>query len=418
MRPLIGEADAVRRLVVFREMRGHQKNEMESCIEWEEIERGSDRQPDYKNIDTDIAYILYTSGSTGTPKGVTISHLNILNYIEWAVGYFDIRSEDKIFCTAPFHFDMSTFDIYTTLKIGASLVIAPENIHLFPPKLLDLMEKENVTLWKGVSSLLMYLSKTGCLKEDRISSLRKILFAGEILPTKHLIRWMEKFPNKMFFNVYGPTEATGISTCYPVDQIPKNGNEIVPIGKPCANTEIFLLKDGGFPVEDGEIGELCIRGSGLSPGYWNDEEKTNNFFGRSSHRNMPSDRFYRTGDLARMRTDGNYEYIGRIDFQIKHMGYRIELYEIEKALISLEEIHHAVVLLLDSPQSDISELIAFIEVNGEIDPKEIAGKLRDHLPAYMMPGRIIPIEKIPLTDRGKTDREALRSSFGNRSQAV
>lgn len=222
----------------------------------------------------------------------------------------------------------------------------------------------------------------------------------------------------MFFNVYGPTEATGISTCYPVDQIPKNENEIVPIGKPCANTEIFLLKDGGFPVEDGEIGELCIRGSGLSPGYWNDEEKTNNFFGRSSHRNMPSDRFYRTGDLARMRTDGNYEYIGRIDFQIKHMGYRIELYEIEKALISLEEIHHAVVLLLDSPQSDISELIAFIEVNGEIDPKEIAGKLRDHLPAYMMPGRIVPIEKIPLTDRGKTDREALRSSFGNRSHAV
>jgi len=406
---LTSQLQTVRLLVVF----GAKTDFIDRIplVSWEDVSTLTVPPPRYSNIDADAAYILYTSGSTGSPKGVTVSHLNVINYIEWAVEYFNIRTEDRILGTAPFHFDMSTFDIFTVLKAGATLCIAPERDLLFPHQLLDLIEKEGVTLWKGVSSLLMYLSTTGSLKEDRIPSLEKVLFGGEVLATKHLMNWMRIYPSKRFYNVYGPTEATGISAFYPVGTAPASATESIPIGKACSNTEVFVLTEDNRRALVGETGELCIRGSGLSLGYWNDEEKTARAFIRNPLGCTQSDRIYRTGDLARLREDGVYEYLGRKDFQVKFMGYRIELFEIEKAILSLENIQQAAVLLCDSSHSEVSELVAFIAVSNLMDLDMIMEDLSRAVPSYMLPKRIIPLTKIPLTDRGKTDRSALRDFY-------
>ena len=377
-------------------------------IYWDEVPAVTTEPPRYKNIDTDAAYLLYTSGSTGSPKGVTISHLNVINYIKWAVDCFEIGSRDRILGTAPFHFDMSTFDIFTTLKAGATLCIAPDRNLLFPGKLLDMMETEGVTIWKGVSSLLMYLSSTGTIKPDRIPSLERVLFGGEVLPTRHLMNWMSTYPGKRFYNVYGPTEATGISTYYPVEKMPASIDEAIPIGKACANTEVLVLTDEDRLAKVGETGELCIRGSGLSAGYWDDEEKTARAFVRNPLGCTRDDRIYRTGDLARMREDGVLEYLGRKDFQVKFMGYRIEMFEVEKAILALENIHQAAVLLCNASQSELSELVAFIEGPVTADADTILQGLGRSLPSYMVPKQIIPLERIPLNDRGKTDRAALQ----------
>jgi len=380
-------------------------------IRWEEIHRESKEEPKYRNIDTDIAYILYTSGSTGNPKGVIITHLNIINYIEWAVECFHIKDEDTIFNTAQFHFDMSTFDIYCSMKTGASLCIALDSHLLFPIKLFEWMEKGKVTVWKSVSSLLVYIAKTGVLKKERIPLLKTIMFAGEVLPTKYLIKWMKAYPGKNYYNVYGPTEATGISMYYPVERIPNDVSEKIPIGKPCSNTEVVLLRDDQIVTVAGEVGELCIRGSGLSIGYWNDKSKTERAFLHNPNTSFINDRIYRTGDIAKLRADGNYEFVGRIDFQVKYMGYRIDLYEIENALLSFPAVNGVTVMLCDSVITELQELVAFIEVENGCNIKDVLYHISKMLPHYMIPKRIIKIDNIPLTSRGKTDRELIKQMY-------
>ncbi len=373
-----------------------------------QINEECDRKPDYQNIDTDIAYILYTSGSTGKPKGVMISHLNIINYIEWAVDCFDINGNDKILCTAPFHFDMSTFDIYCSLKTGASLCIAPEEYMLFPLKLFEFIEDEKITLWKGISSLLMYIARAGLLDEDRIPTLKKVLFGGENLPTKYLIEWMKTYSCKLFYNVYGPTEATGISAYYKVDKVPENSNDCIPIGKACNNSEILLLSEDNTPVKNREVGELCIRGSGLASGYWNDLDKTDKVFIVNPLSKFKREKIYKTGDLGLERKDGNYIFMGRKDNQVKYMGYRIDLSEIENALLSIVEVKDTAVILADLKEPGLKELVAFIEIEKPEYKSHILKEVRKKLPFYMMPKKFITGIQIPRTERGKINRDKLK----------
>ena len=375
------------------------------------IDEQDSRSLDYKNLDSDIAYILYTSGSTGKPKGVMISHLNINNYIQWAVNCFSITRDDNILSTAPFHFDMSTFDIYCALKTCATLCIAPEIHLLFPSKLMSLIEEQKVTIWKAISSLIMYLSKTGSLKPGRISSLRKLLFSGEVLSTKHLIKWMETYPNKEYYNCYGPTEATGISTYHFVEGIPKDSKVPIPIGRPCSNTDILLLTEDDSPADVGEVGEICIRGSGLSVGYWNDGDKTNSVFVANPVSKTPGDRICRSGDLVRVSEDGTLEFIGRKDFQVKYMGFRIELSEIEKAISGLDGITDTAVILSDANTVNVPELVAFVETEADITSAKILSELGEILPPYMLPKQIYFLQEIPRTDRGKIDRLALEQHY-------
>jgi amino acid adenylation domain-containing protein len=375
---------------------------------WDQVEAEADSEPVYRNIDTDLAYILYTSGSTGKQKGVMISHLNILNYIEWAVSCFAISESDVILATAPFYFDMSTFDLFCALKSGAKLCIADRKNLLFPSLLFDLIEKEGVTLWKGASSLLAYVAQNGSLEGHRIGSLRKILFGGEVLPTKFLIRWMTAYPEKSFYNVYGPTEATGISAYYRVEKIPENDQERIPIGKACENTEILILKEDGSPARVGETGEIVIRGSGLSRGYWGDGEGTQKAFPILTPGELPEDRVHRTGDLGSMREDGQCLFLGRKDHQIKHMGYRFNLREVEEAMLSLPMVRDAAVLLGKKAGAEFGEMIGCAGIKKcekAIDLPEMLGAL---LPRYMVPRKIVEFDELPRNDRGKIDRFALR----------
>jgi len=375
------------------------------CVSQAEIDAESGEPPACANVDTDLAYLLYTSGSTGRPKGVMVSHLNIANYAEWALGYLHLVPEDRILGTAPLHFDMSTFDVYATQRSGARLCLAGEAETLFPVRLVKMIEEEGITLWKGVSSLLAYMVRTGAVSEGRLPSLTRVLFAGERLPTPALIAWMQAFPEKRFFNAYGPTETTGVSAIYEIEGAPAGPEATIPIGQACANSEILVLNEEDRLVAPGEQGEICIRGSALGRGYWNDPEKTRLAFQENPVSPIPGDRLYRTGDLGYWRADGQLLLVGRKDEQVKWMGYRIELGEITMAAQALPGVADAATLLLDGREGE--DLVCFVVLAGA-DPKSVMTGLRERLPSYMVPRRLVPLDAIPLSDRGKVDREALR----------
>lgn len=362
--------------------------------------------PTCRNGPDDLAYVLYTSGSTGKPKGVMITHRNICNYIDWAVEYFHIHNDDRILGTAPFHFDMSTFDLWCPVKAGATLCLANEALTLFPEKLLSFMESERVTIWKGISSLLFYLERAGVITPGRIPALSRVLFGGDALPARTLIRWMEAFSDKLFYNVYGPTEATGVSLCCPIKRIPGGPGERIPIGHPCKGMKAVLLDKELMPVPDGEVGELCLAGPGLGAGYLNDPERTARSFFTAKLVGDQLDTWYRTGDLALLRSDGNLEFIGREDNQVKIMGYRIEMGEIEQALLAIDGVRDAAVVAVQ--RSGLDELVAFVEMEELEEHTQVLARLRTRIPAYMIPRRLIPLVELPRCGRGKINRAALR----------
>ncbi len=363
------------------------------------------QQPD------DVAYILYTSGSTGAPKGVMVTHRNIINYIDWAVAYFDISSDDRILGTAPFYFDMSTFDIFCAWAAGAPLCIASEAMLLFPEKLARYMEQEAITLWKGVSSLLMYLCRGGAVKAGRMPSLRTVIFAGEPLDAQYLAQWMQSFPEKSFYNGYGPTEATGVSLCHHVVRVPQPG-QTIPIGKPCKGAQAFILDedDGIAPI--GAIGELCIAGECLATGYFNDPQKTRERFTPPPPGvEVTGGRIYRTGDLVRQDENGDYIFISRKDYQVKWMGYRIELGEIETHLLAHPQVRDAVVLLATVGDAGLTELAAFFEAETPLAPGDLFKFLESRVPPYMIPRRFVQMPALPRNDRGKIARDAILVYF-------
>lgn len=369
----------------------------------EEMQAASGSLPNDGNPD-DIAYVLYTSGSTGVPKGVMITYGNVRNYIDWAISYFNITAEDRILGTAPFYFDMSTFDIFCSLASGATLCLATNDILLFPKKLVRFMEQEKVTLWKGISSLLMYMCHAQVVEPGHMPSLRTVIFAGEPLDAQYLAKWMEAFPGISFFNGYGPTEATGISLCYHVDHIPEPGQPI-PIGRPCKGAQVVVVGEDGLPVGPEEMGELCIAGPCLAKGYLNDVEKTQRCFTQPPPGcESLGNRLYHTGDLVRQTGDGNYVFISRKDHQVKWMGYRIELAEIESNLRVHPHVRDAAVLLTSLSNEGLTELTAFFEAEETLKPAVIAQFLRSRLPPYMIPKRFIQMQVIPRNDRGKIAR--------------
>jgi len=358
----------------------------------------------------DSAYVLYTSGSTGAPKGVMISHGNVRAYIDWAVDCFELTADDVILSTAPFHFDMSVFDVYAALAAGAQLCVAGDGLMLFPPKLMEFMEAEGVTVWKGVSSLLMYMARARVLRSDRLPTLRHVLFGGETLPTEYLMRWMEVYPDRTYTNAFGPTEATGISMFHTLAGPPSDASDRIPIGIPCTGTEAYLLDDDGRPVAPGEVGELCLGGPCISRGYLGDDERTQRVFvddwtdGTGSPR-----RIYRSGDLAWRREDGVYEFAGRKDRQVKVMGYRIELAEVEHAVRSVDAVRDAAVVLTRDARTGLEELAAVYEAVPPLEPGDLLAAVRERVPAYMVPRRALRVLELPRGDRGKVDHPAVRA---------
>lgn len=364
----------------------------------------------FKNTSVDPAYILYTSGSTGAPKGVMISHGNIINATDWAVEEFGITEKDRMSQHPPLYFDLSTFDLYCAFKSGASLHLVPEDLSLFPGQLLRFIEEEKLTIWNSVPSVMVYLSNSGVIDSGRIPAVRKIFFNGEGFPVRFLSEWMNAFPKKEFVNMYGPTEATVQCSFYRIPKPPEDLSKLVPIGKACRGVEIFAVKDGGEVAASGEDGELYISGSGVGLGYWNDPNKT-----AASFINWPGKgRVYKTGDLVRFREDGNYEFIGRKDFQVKVMGNRIELGDVEAALMTLPYVEEAAAIAVDVVSTGGQEIIGFVKLKANKLEATIKTDLIKAIPAYMIPATIVVRESLPRTGTGKVDRNILRMDYGNK----
>lgn len=355
-----------------------------------------------KGIDTDLLYVLFTSGSTGVPKGVTINHRAVIDYIDWVTETFDITEKDSFGNQAPFYFDNSILDIYSTLKTGATTYIIPKTLFAQPVLLLEYLKEKKINTIFWVPSALIVVAKLKAFKNvDLSDTLRRVLFCGEVMPNKQLNVWRRFLPDVQYANLYGPTEITDACTYYIVDR-EFSDEEPLPIGFPMPNTDILVLNEENEPVTGEEPGELCVRGTSLSMGYYKNPEKTKEAFVQNPLNQAVPELIYRTGDVVKYNERGEIIYLSRKDFQIKHMGHRIELGEIETAVSSLPEISLNCCLYDEKRQ----KIVLFIEE--ELEKAYINEKISHLVPEYMLPNKVVRVEKMPINANGKIDRVKLK----------
>lgn len=356
-------------------------------------------------LDLDPLYANFTSGSTGTPKGVVVGHRSVLDFIGCFTELFHIGEEDIIGNQAPFDFDVSVKDIYSAISTGATLIIIPRRLFSLPAELLDFISDKHITTLIWAVSALCLISTLHGLDYKTPASVNKVLFSGEVMPQKQLMAWMSHLPGAMFVNLYGPTEITCNCTYHIIDRA-RRYEDGIPIGRAFPNEQVFLLGEDGCEALYPEVGEICVRGTALSLGYYNNPAQT----AKSFVPNPLNPRFlewvYRTGDLGRYDEKGELYFAGRRDFQVKHMGHRIELEEIERAMAALPQVERACCLF----DSDKDKLYGFYV--GPADRAELHRQLRETLPLYMVPGKLRSLSQFPLTKNGKIDRKALMTRLG------
>ena len=350
---------------------------------------------------TDPLYIIFTSGSGGTPKGVATSHLSLINYIEAYSKVLEINPSDRLACQSPLDYIAAIRDIYLPLSKGAYSYLLPKQLFMEPDMLFQALNEKEISCVGWSASAITVLTKLGAFKDMSLKTLRKVCFSGSVMPSSVLSLWQENLPDTLFINQYGPTETTASCTYYRIDhRVSKD--EILPIGEPFDNYKVFLISESDSAVPDGELGEICVSGIGLSLGYYRDQKRTEAAFTMNPlNRNYP-ERIYRTGDIGRFREDGLLEYHGRRDRQIKHMGHRVELDEIEAAAMQMGNIDECA-CLYDSE----SETILLI-YSGKAEIRDISIFLRGILPGFMIPRKIRKQNALPKLPNGKINIQSLK----------
>ena len=355
-----------------------------------------------KCIDTDILYVLFTSGSTGTPKGVAVCHRSVYDYIDWVTDCFKITEEDSFGNQAPCYFDNTILDIYSCIKTGAACYIVPKTLFSQPVRLLEYIKAQQINTIFWVPSALIVVARLKAFQKVNLTGiLKRVLFCGEVMPNKQLNIWKHYLPDALYANLYGPTEITDACTYYIVDRA-FSDDEPLPIGFPIPNTDVIVLDEKNHLVVGDQSGELCVRGTSLALGYYNNPEKTREAFVQNPLNPHVPELIYRTGDIVKYNERGELIYLARKDFQVKHLGHRIELGEIETAVSSVEgvelccclydEEHRKIVLFLDKP----------------LEKVYINERISQLVPEYMFPNRVIYLECFPLNANGKIDRAALK----------
>ena len=377
----------------------------EICLYNEIAETGEDAEALKKirqnALDIDPIYIVFTSGSTGVPKGVVACHRSVIDYIEQLSEVLKF-SEDTVFANqTPLYFDACLKEIYPTLKFGATTYLVPKSLFMFPVELVKFLNEHKVNTICWVVSALTMISSVGTFGIVKPQYLKTVAFGSEVFPIKQFWIWKEALPEVSFTNLYGPTEGTGMCCYYHLEREFQE-NEAIPIGKPFQNTEILLLDENNKP---GEEGEICIRGTAVTLGYFNNPEKTAESFVQNPLNSSYPEIIYRTGDIGKYNEYGELVFVSRKDYQIKHMGHRIELGEIEANVNMVEGIKMCACIY----EEEKGKIVLFYV--GDIAVRELVEKLKNMLPRYMIPNHTEQLEEMPFTANGKIDRVLLKNRF-------
>jgi non-ribosomal peptide synthetase component F len=346
---------------------------------------------------TDAIYVAFTSGSTGTPKGVVAAHRSVIDYTETLCEALEFDSDTVFGNQTPLYFDAPLKEIMPTLKLGATTYFIPKMLFSFPVKLVEYLDEHKINTICWVVSALVQISSLGALENHTPKYLTKVAFGSELFPRKQYDLWRAALPEADFYNLYGPTEATGMSCYWKADR-ELSENEPIPIGRPFDNTDIILIDEG----KRTEQGEICIRGTCLTMGYYNDKDKTDAAFVQNPLNTAYPELIYKTGDIGRINDRGELVFLCRKDSQIKHMGHRIELGEIESAALKCEGVRSACCVY----DSEGKRIVLYAV--GESTPEAIAAALREYLPRYMLPASIEKLDVLPFTANGKIDRKGLK----------
>lgn len=354
-----------------------------------------------RQIDTDPVYIVFTSGSTGDPKGVVGCHRGVIDYIENLCQVLRFH-EDTVFGNqTPLCYDACLKEILPTLKYGASTYLIPKKLFLQPVRLVEYLNEKKVNTLCWVVSALTLLSSLKTFDRVKPTYVHTVAFASEVFPIRQLKLWREALPDARFINLYGPTETTGICCYYEVDR-DFSEDETLPVGRPFRNTDIILLNEKNMVPAQGEPGEICIRGTRLTHGYYSSQERTREAFVQNPLNSFYPEIIYRTGDIGKYNDRGELVFLSRKDNQIKHMGHRIELGEIEMAADTHEDVQSACCVY------DLNTKKLTLFYTGTVSSRELTERLNQKLPRYMLPHRIITLQAMPLTPNGKIDRNLLK----------
>lgn len=356
-------------------------------------------------IDTDPVYSIFTSGSTGVPKGVVVSQRGMIDLAEWLTATFDFTENDSLGNQTPFYFDGSVKDLCICLKSGATLNIIGKKYFTFPKLLVPFLNERKITALLWATSAIILIGNSQILDVCLPQHLRIVTFAGEAMPAKQLKVWMNKLPKVRYVNLYGPTEITVDCTFYEVDR-DFDDDEYIPIGHDCRNKQILVFNENNQLVKIGEPGELCVRGTGVALGYYNNKQKTSEAFVQNPLHNLYDDVIYRTGDIVKYNERGEMEFVSRKDFQIKHKGNRIEMGEIEVAVNSISKVTNAACVF-----DKTADQIVLFYTTMDFQEIDVINNIKEKLPVYMFPEVILLLKEMPYNLNGKIDRIELKKMY-------